>query len=72
MNLLVILLGCLSAVLIVVQLVMGMLIRSGEASVGLRTAHFHSGTLMVLVSLAYIALSLTSLLSRRRVDVSGK
>jgi len=66
MRILTIVLGCLSAVLIVVQLVMGMLIRSGEASVSLRTAHFHSGTMMVLVSLAYIALSLIALASRPR------
>jgi hypothetical protein len=65
MNLILILMGCLSAVLVVVQLVMGMLIRTGEASVGLRTAHFHSGTLMVVVTLAYIGLSLTALLARR-------
>ncbi|WP_165227982.1 hypothetical protein [Aquisphaera insulae] len=63
-----ILLGVLSAILVVAQLVMGMLIRTGEASVGLRTAHFHSGTLMVLVTLAYIALSLTSLLTRPRIN----
>ncbi len=55
-------LGLLSAVLIVLQLVMGLLIRNGQPS--LRTAHFHSGSLMVLVTLAYIALSLTAILSR--------
>ena len=59
-------LGLLSAVLIVLQLVMGLLIRNGQAS--LRTAHFHSGSLMVLVTLAYIALSLTAILSRPRSE----
>lgn len=59
-------LGMLSAILIVVQLVMGMLIRSGQAS--LRTAHFHSGSLMVLVTLAYIAMSLTVILSKPRAE----
>jgi hypothetical protein len=66
MKALLILLGVLSAVLIVSQMVMGLLIRSGEASVSLRTAHFHSGSLMVLVALAYIALSLTVILSGPR------
>ena len=57
-----IILGVLSALLIVAQMVMGLLIRSGQAS--LRPAHFHSGSLMVLVSLAYIALSLSVIVSR--------
>jgi hypothetical protein len=52
--------------LIVLQLVMGLLIRNGQAS--LRTAHFHSGSLMVLVALAYIALSLSAILSRPRPE----
>lgn len=55
-------LGLLSMLLIVAQMVMGLLIRSGQAS--LRTAHFHSGSLMVLVALTYIALSLSAILSR--------
>jgi hypothetical protein len=45
---------------------MGLLIRNGQAS--LRTAHFHSGSLMVLVALAYIALSLSAILSRPRAE----
>ena len=57
-----IILGVLSALLIVAQMVMGLLIRSGQAS--LRTAHFHSGSLMVLVTLVYIALSLSAIVSR--------
>jgi hypothetical protein len=59
-----IILGVLSALLIVSQMVMGLLIRSGQAALALRTAHFHSGSLMVLVSLAYIALSLSAIVSR--------
>lgn len=57
-----VILGVLSTLLIVAQMVMGLLIRSGEAA--LRTAHFHSGSLMVLVALTYIALSLSAILSR--------
>jgi hypothetical protein len=64
MKSLLILLGFLSALLIVSQMVMGLLIRNGQAS--LRTAHFHSGSLMVLVALAYIALSLTTILGNPR------
>ena len=66
MRTLLILLGFLSAVLIVAQMVMGLLIRNGQAT--LRTAHFHSGSLMVLVALAYIALSLSAILSKSRAD----
>jgi hypothetical protein len=66
MKALLIALGLLSAVLIVLQLVMGLLIRNGQAS--LRTAHFHSGSLMVLVTLAYIAVSLSAILSRPRPE----
>jgi len=66
MRTLLILLGFLSAVLIVAQMVMGLLIRNGQAT--LRTAHFHSGSLMVLVALAYIALSLSTILSKPRSD----
>jgi hypothetical protein len=68
MKVLLLVLGFLSAFLLVVQAVMGILIRTGEASVGLRTAHFHSGTLMVLIALAYIALSLTVIFSKSRTD----
>jgi hypothetical protein len=64
------LLGFVASVLIVVQLVMGLLIRNGEASPGLRAAHFHSGTLMVVVALVYIGLSLYLLLSRGRRQTS--
>ena len=57
-----IILGVLSALLIVAQMVMGLLIRGGQA--WLRAAHFHSGSIMVVVALAYIALSLSAILSR--------
>jgi hypothetical protein len=64
MKALLIVLGLLSALLIVIQMVMGVLMRNGQANMALRTAHFHSGSLMVLVSLAYIALSLAMIASR--------
>jgi ABC-type spermidine/putrescine transport system permease subunit I len=64
MKALLIVLGFLSALLIVIQMVMGVLMRNGQANTALRTAHFHSGSLMVLVSLAYIALSLAMIASR--------
>jgi hypothetical protein len=66
MKALLILLGFLSALLIVLQMVMGLLIRNGQAAPSLRTAHFHSGSLMVLVSLAYIALSLSAIVANPR------
>jgi hypothetical protein len=59
-----IVLGVLSALLIVAQMVMGLLIRRGEAWLWLRPTHFHSGSLMVVVALAYIALSLSAIVSR--------
>jgi hypothetical protein len=68
MKALLILLGSLSAILIVSQMVMGLMIRNGQAEPWLRTAHFHSGSLMVLVSLAYIALSLARIASGPRRD----
>lgn len=63
MRLLLILLGVLSAILIVAQMVMGLLLRSGQPEPWLRNAHFHSGSLMVVVSLAYIGLSLATIAS---------
>jgi hypothetical protein len=54
-------LGFLAAVLIVSQLVMGLLILQGQAT--MRTAHQHSGYLTVAVSLVYIAWSLTTIAS---------
>jgi hypothetical protein len=57
-------LGVLSAVLIVGQLVMGQLILSGRAN--LIKGHQHSGYLTVVVSLVYIALSLVAIASMPR------
>jgi hypothetical protein len=64
MKALLIVLGFLSALLIVIQMVMGVLMRNGQANEALRTTHFHAGSLMVLVSLAYIALSLAMIASK--------
>ena len=54
-------LGFLAAVLIVSQLVMGLLILQGQAS--MRTAHQHSGYLTVAVTLIYIGWSLATIMS---------
>lgn len=62
MKALILVLGFLTAALLIVQMVMGVLIRNGNAS--LRAAHFHSGSFMVLVGLAYVALSLTVIFSK--------
>jgi hypothetical protein len=53
--------GLLAAVLIVSQLVMGLLILQGQAT--MRTAHQHSGYLTVVVSLIYIGWSLSAIAS---------
>jgi hypothetical protein len=58
-------LGFASAVLIVIQLVLGLLIVQGNAS--LRTSHQHSGYLTVAVSLVYIAFSLASIASTPKI-----
>ena len=55
------LLGFVAALLIVCQLVMGLLILQGQAS--MRTAHQHSGYLTVVVSLIYITWSLATIAS---------
>jgi hypothetical protein len=65
---LLIILGSSSALLLVVQVVLGLLIRRGQAS--LAPSHFHSGMLMAVVTLVYIALSLTAILSKPRREVS--
>jgi len=57
-------LGFLAAVLIISQLVMGLLILQGQAS--MRTAHQHSGYLTVAVSLVYITWSLATIASTPR------
>jgi hypothetical protein len=61
-------LGFLAAVLIIVQLVMGLLILQGQAT--WRTAHQHTGYLTVVVTLLYIAWSLATIAStpRRRAS----
>jgi hypothetical protein len=56
--------GLVSAALIIAQLVMGLLILQGRAS--LRTAHQHSGYLTVAVTLVYIGWSLAIIASIRR------
>ncbi len=57
-----IILGFLSALLIVAQLVMGVLILNG-ASAAIRKSHQHSGYLTVAVSLVYILGSLSVIAS---------
>jgi len=56
-----VILGLLAAFLIVAQLVMGLLILQGQAT--LQKAHQHSGFLTVAVSLVYIAWSLAMIVS---------
>jgi hypothetical protein len=60
--------GYLAAFLIVAQLVMGLLILQGQAS--MRTAHQHSGYLTVAVSLIYIGWSLAVIASIPRRGAS--
>jgi hypothetical protein len=64
MKLILLILGFLAALLIVCQLVMGLLILQGQAS--MRTAHQHSGYLTVVVSIIYIAWSLATIASMPR------
>jgi hypothetical protein len=61
MKLFVLILGFLSAALIIAQVVMGQLILSGSQN--LIKSHQHSGYMTVVVSLAYIALSLVVIFS---------
>ncbi len=56
--------GLLAAILIVSQLVMGLLILQGRAT--MRTAHQHSGYLTVAVTLLYIGWSMAVIASPRR------
>jgi hypothetical protein len=51
--------GFLAAILIISQLVMGLLILQGQAT--MRTAHQHSGYLTVVVTLIYIGWSLATI-----------
>ena len=57
-------LGFLAAVLIISQLVLGLLILQGQAS--MRTAHQHSGYLTVAVTIVYITWSLATIASMPR------
>jgi len=61
--------GILSAVLITVQAVLGLLIRRG-GDPSLVAAHFHTGMLTAVVTLAYVAFSLTAILSKPRGGAS--
>jgi hypothetical protein len=56
--------GLLAAILIVSQLVMGLLILQGQAT--MRVAHQHSGYLTVAVTLLYIGWSMAVIASSRR------
>jgi uncharacterized membrane protein YphA (DoxX/SURF4 family) len=56
--------GLLAAILIISQLVMGLLILQGRAT--MRTAHQHSGYLTVAVTLLYIGWSMAVIASSRR------
>jgi len=58
---LLVVLGFLAACLIIAQLVMGLLILQGQAT--LQKAHQHSGFLTVAVSLVYIGWSLAIIVS---------
>jgi Mg2+ and Co2+ transporter CorA len=60
MKAVVLILGFLSALLIVAQLVMGLLLVNG-AELKMKTMHQHSGYLTVTVVLVYIALSLSKI-----------
>jgi hypothetical protein len=64
---LLILLGFLSALLVISQLVMGLLIVQGRTT--LKTAHQHSGYLTVTVTLIYITLSLIAIARTPRRQV---
>ncbi len=59
MKLILLILGFTAALLITAQLVMGLLILQGQAS--MRTAHQHSGYLTVAVTLVYITWSLATI-----------
>jgi hypothetical protein len=61
MRILLLVLGFFSSLLIVFQLVLGLLILSGSAS--MVTAHKHSGFLTVAVTLTYIILSMLKIAS---------
>ena len=64
MKLILLILGFMAALLITAQLVMGLLILNGQAS--MRTAHQHSGYLTVAVTLVYITWSLATIATMPR------
>ena len=61
-------LGAISALLIVSQFVMGMLILSDPGSLAIRKSHQHSGYLTAAVVFVYIAISLIVIASSPRKD----
>jgi hypothetical protein len=63
MKLFLLVLGFAAALLITVQLVLGLLILQDPGSARMRTTHQHSGYLTVAVTLVYIACSLTTIAS---------
>jgi hypothetical protein len=63
MKLILLLLGFAAALLITIQLVLGLLILQDPGSLRMRTTHQHSGYLTVVVSLIYIACSLATIAS---------
>jgi hypothetical protein len=64
MRILLLFLGFLSAILIVSQLGMGLMILNGEASWA--KSHQHTGFLTVAVTLVYIALSMIAIASNSK------
>jgi hypothetical protein len=66
MRIVLIVLAVLASLLIVSQLVMGLLLAQGQASVALQKSHQHTGYLAVAVILAYIALSLPVVLANTK------
>ena len=61
MKLILLILGFMAALLITVQLVLGLLILHDPGSLRMRTTHQHTGYLTVAVSLVYITWSLTTI-----------
>ena len=66
MRILLLCLGFFSAILIVGQLVMGLLILNGNAA--MVTGHKHSGYATVAVSLVYIILSMLAIAANEKTD----
>ncbi len=66
MKLFLLLLGFAAALLITIQLVLGLLILQDPGSLRMRTTHQHTGYLTVAVSLVYIAWSLATIATAPR------